>query len=123
LGAAVTWTGAHFVALPQEAVFAKVVLVASALRLLNALALLRTSAGSLLTKTASLHWQAFLKSTISWLGLWTIGGLVLPALAVAGILPMSSAMITLVALLVGDLLERRLFFKTVAPPRMPGVAI
>jgi hypothetical protein len=49
-----------------------------------------------------------------------LGGVVLPALALSGVLPPVFAIGILPLALLGELFERYLFFTAVIPPKMPG---
>jgi hypothetical protein len=49
-----------------------------------------------------------------------LGGIMLPALVLFGVLPQVIAIGILPLSLFGELLERYLFFRAVIPPKMPG---
>ena len=73
-----------------------------------------------LNRTARLLVGQLRSLTATRFALGAIGGLAAPALVVAGAAPVVFAAIALVALVAGELLERSLFFRAVAAPRMPG---
>ena len=49
------------------------------------------------------------------------GGVLLPMMIALGMIPAAFAWPALAALVVGELLERSLFFRAVDAPKMPGV--
>ena len=123
LGYSLAWICSTLTGSTESSTFAKIVLVASSIRILHAAAMLRSGANTLLAKTVSLHLHHYCKSTAAWLALWAMGGIIIPILALAGIVPAGVSIPAFVALVTGDLLERRLFFTTVAPVKMPGGSI
>jgi hypothetical protein len=52
-----------------------------------------------------------------------VGGLLAPLAALGGHASAATCLLAFVALLMGDLLERRLFFTTVSSIKMPGGTI
>jgi formate dehydrogenase iron-sulfur subunit len=52
-----------------------------------------------------------------------VGGIIIPVLALGSALPLSVKVIALGLCLVGEILERMLFFEAVTPDRMPGIAL
>jgi len=52
-----------------------------------------------------------------------VGGIIIPVLALGFALPLSVKVIALGLCLVGEILERALFFEAVTPERMPGIAL
>jgi len=60
--------------------------------------------------------------TLAWRFIFGIvGGIIIPVLALGSALPFSVKMIALGLCLVGEILERVLFFEAVTPERMPGI--
>jgi DMSO reductase anchor subunit len=50
-----------------------------------------------------------------------VGGIIVPVLALGSALPLSVKVIAFGLCLVGEILERVLFFEAVTPERMPGI--
>jgi DMSO reductase anchor subunit len=62
--------------------------------------------------------------TLAWrFILGVVGGITIPVLALGSALPPSVKAIALGLCLVGEILERMLFFEAVTPDRMPGIAL
>jgi DMSO reductase anchor subunit len=81
---------------------------------------LRAPADDDLHKTALLLTGA-LATPVRWrVALGGVGGVALPAAAALGA-PLAVAFVALPLVVLGELLERRLFFTAVVAPRMPGV--
>jgi uncharacterized membrane protein YvlD (DUF360 family) len=60
--------------------------------------------------------------TLAWRFIFGIvGGIIIPVLALGFALPLSIKVIALGLCLVGEILERVLFFEAVIPERMPGI--
>src|SRR5258707_13100150 len=62
--------------------------------------------------------------TLAWRFIFGIaGGIIIPVLALGSALPLSVKVIALGLCLVGEILERVLFFEAVTPESMPGIAL
>ncbi len=83
---------------------------------------LERPACSQLAKTARLLVSCLSEWTVLRFGSLAIGGVLLPALMLSGIVPSDAAGVglSLAALVVSELAERLLFFRAVVPEKMPG---
>ena len=81
-----------------------------------------------LARTARLLGGELLGATLWRFGLGLLGGVVLPLATAAAVLaphpapalPVVTAALALVSVVIGELIERSQFFRAVAAPRMPG---
>jgi formate dehydrogenase iron-sulfur subunit len=71
-------------------------------------------------RTALLMTGVLRRATISRFVCGALGGLIVPALVLVGVLPPLTAIGILPLSLLGELLERYLFFRAVIPLKMPG---